>query len=433
MTAPAPAIVWFRNDLRLHDHEALADALRAAPAVLPVFVVEPRLTAKTPLGFPKTGPFRAQFLAEAVADLRRALEARGGTLLVRAGEPGEVLAGLARETGAKLVTAHAEVTDEEVRAERSVRAALEPLGARLRLSWGATLHHRDDLPFGPAELPPVFTEFRKAVEKRELVRAEFPVPARVPAPPGIDAGPLPRAEDFGAAPLPADPRRAFRGTGGESAGLARLEAYLWERDCLRRYRETRNGLVGEDYSSKFSPWLAQGSLSPRRIFAEVRRYERERVANDSTYWLLFELRWRDFFRFVALKHGNALFRAGGIRGRARDLQRDLHAFGRWREGRTGDAFVDANMRELAATGWMSNRGRQNVASYLVNDLGVDWRMGAEWFESSLVDYDPCSNWGNWNYVAGVGNDPREGRRFSTAKQAADYDPSGEFRALWSAG
>jgi deoxyribodipyrimidine photo-lyase len=167
----------------------------------------------------------------------------------------------------------------------------------------------------------------------------------------------------------------------------------------------------------------------------VQRYEAERGASDETYWLVFELLWRDYFRFVAAAHGDALFRPGGLQGLPipwRPLT-DLRArrdYERWRGGRTGFPLVDAAMRELAATGWMSNRGRQNVVSFLTKNLGVDWRAGAEWFESQLLDYDVASNWGNWTYGAGVGNDARGFRFFNLHKQAAEYDPAGAYVRHW---
>ncbi len=219
-------------------------------------------------------------------------------------------------------------------------------------------------------------------------------------------------------------------TGGEIAGINRLQEYFWERNCLKSYKETRNGLLGEDYSSKFSPWLALGCLSPRYIEAEIRKYEELRIANDSTYWLKFELIWRDYFRFVVKKYGNRVFQPGGIKQISGSWSANDRIFEAWRTGNTGHPFVDANMRELLLTGFMSNRGRQNVASFLVKDLKLDWRMGAEWFESQLIDYDVCSNWGNWNYVAGIGNDPRESRYFNVASQSKRYDASGQYIRTW---
>jgi deoxyribodipyrimidine photo-lyase len=205
--------------------------------------------------------------------------------------------------------------------------------------------------------------------------------------------------------------------------------YFWKTDAVASYKETRNGLIGADYSTKFSAWLANGCISPRTIFHEVDRYETERTANASTYWVKFELLWRDYFKFVAMKHGRKIFLLGGIQDKHRKVRQNSAVFKQWTQGQTGDDFVDANMRELLHTGFMSNRGRQNVASYLVHQLNLDWRMGAAWFESLLIDYDVCSNYGNWIYAAGVGNDPRD-RVFNTKKQAGMYDKDGVYRDLW---
>ncbi|KAG6509198.1 hypothetical protein ZIOFF_034589 [Zingiber officinale] len=230
--------------------------------------------------------------------------------------------------------------------------------------------------------------------------------------------------------------------GGENAALGRIFDlvsniidrlfifYAWMNDQLKDYKETRNGMLGPDYSTKFSPWLASGSISPRYIHEEVRRYEKQRLANESTYWVLFELIWRDYFRFLSIKYGNSIFHLGGPRNVVSNWSKDKLMFESWRDGYTGYPLIDANMKELFTTGFMSNRGRQIVCSFLVRDMGIDWRMGAEWFESCLLDYDPASNYGNWTYGAGVGNDPREDRYFSIPKQAKTYDPEGEYVAYW---
>ena len=218
--------------------------------------------------------------------------------------------------------------------------------------------------------------------------------------------------------------------GGERAAWKRIRDYFWKGDHLHRYKETRNGLLGANFSTKFSPWLALGCLSPRDIHREVIRYESERVANRSTYWLVFELLWREYFHWLLHKYGDRFFHHGGIRGRAPRSRPDPERILAWCEGCTGVPFVDANMRELNDTGYMSNRGRQNVASFLVKDLKQDWRVGAEYFESRLLDYDVASNWGNWNYVAGVGTDPREDRYFNVLLQARRYDPEGSYVRHW---
>jgi deoxyribodipyrimidine photo-lyase len=218
--------------------------------------------------------------------------------------------------------------------------------------------------------------------------------------------------------------------GGEIEALKRLQYYFWETENISTYKETRNGLLGADYSSKFSPWLANGSLSPKTIYWELKQFEREITSNQSTYWLFFELLWRDFFRYVSLKFGRRLFLKNGLKDEERRFYFNKNKFEHWRTGNTGKPFVDANMRELLHSGYMSNRGRQNVASYLVHDMGLDWRAGAAWFESQLIDYDPSSNYGNWLYVSGLGNDPRPNRKFNVQRQANMYDPEGKYVETW---
>lgn len=423
-------LLWFRKDLRLHDHEPLHRALERGQAILPLYIMDPREQGETSLGFAKTGPFRARFLAESLTALRQRLREKGSDLYVYRGLPEEILPRLAAQAGATAVFAHKEITHEELKAEAAVEAALFTQGIALELFWGSTLYHLSDLPMPVQALPEIFTQFRKQVEKYAPVRAPLPTPAQIPTPDILPATAQAPPSSWGGAAVPADARTVLPFAGGEVAALERLQHYLWEGDHLRHYKETRNGLLGADYSSKFSPWLAMGCLSPRHIYAEVQRYEQVRIKNASTYWLIFELIWRDYFRFVAKKHGNRLFLPGGLKGERPQGRLDWPLFQRWQEGTTGIPFVDANMRELLLTGYMSNRGRQNVASFLVRDLGLDWRLGAEWFESQLLDYDVCSNWGNWNYVAGIGNDPRENRYFNVIAQGKRYDPQGDYLRHW---
>ncbi|MGB0563799.1 MAG: DASH family cryptochrome [Spirulinaceae cyanobacterium] len=422
-------LLWYRRDLRWHDHEPLAQAIARNAEILPLYCFDPREFSQTPFGFPKTGAFRAQFLREAVTDLRQQWQRRGSNLVLRWGKPEAVIPELADRYRVDAVYAHGEVTAEETRVEGKLRQALGTIP--LELYWGATLIHRDDLPFAIPELPDLFTHFRKAVEKNWLIRRQDPTPDTLsPLPPDFDPGELPTWAQLGLTPPRPDDRAVLNFQGGETAGQERLNDYFWRRDRLRLYKETRNGMLGADYSSKFSPWLALGCLSPRLIYEQVQAYEAERIANNSTYWLIFELLWRDYFRFVALKARNALFKPGGIRGIPIPWQQDESRFERWCRGETGYPLVDANLQELAATGFMSNRGRQNVASFLTKNLGIDWRKGAAWFESLLIDYDVCSNYGNWNYTAGVGNDARGFRYFNIVKQAKDYDPQGDYVKHW---
>ncbi|XP_051137761.1 cryptochrome DASH, chloroplastic/mitochondrial isoform X2 [Andrographis paniculata] len=433
------SIVWFRNDLRVFDNEVLFKAWVSSEAVLPVYCIDPRMFGTTHyFGFPKTG-LRAQFVMECLADLKLGLTKKGLNLLIRQGNPEDVLPALAKEFGAHTVYAQKETCSEEVKVERLVSRNLQKLpndGGKLKLEliWGCSLYHIDDLPFSCQSLPDVYTQFRKSVESKAAIRSCIKLPESLgPAPNVRDWGNIPEVSALGLSPQKVEKGMAF--VGGETGALSRVHEYFWKKDLLRKYKLTRNGMLGPDYSTKFSPWLASGSLSPRFIYEEIKRYEKQREANDSTYWVLFELIWRDYFRFLSIKEGNSIFHPGGPRKVRANWSQDEALFDAWRNGETGYPLIDANMKELSTTGFMSNRGRQSifrqiVCSFLVRDMGIDWRMGAEWFETSLLDYDPCSNYGNWTYGAGVGNDSREDRYFSIPKQAQNYDPDGDFVAFW---
>lgn len=418
------AILWFRNDQRLEDNPALLAAVAAHDEVLPVFVLDPRQHGPGPLGIERSGPYRRKFVHEGLLDLDAQLRAKGSALHVRVGLPADVIAHLQEVWGVDAVHAQQLFAWEEQRQEREVAAV-----AQLHVHAPNTLILPGDLPFGIDKLPLIFTAFRQRVEPHVPVREPRPAPGHITSP-SEWKGRMLEGEELSLNASTADERAVLEFRGGRAAALARVRHYLWESGSLSRYKETRNGLLGADYSSKLSPWLASGAIGAREVWHEVKRYEAGRGANESTYWLGFELLWRDFFQFTSAKHGRELFLNGGLSRRPHRGAWDLEKFASWCAGRTGQAFIDANLRELAATGWMSNRGRQNVASYLVHDLGLNWRMGAWWFERMLLDYDPCSNWGNWQYVAGVGNDPREGRRFDPVRQAGVYDPHGAYVDHW---
>lgn len=424
-------LVWFRNDLRIHDNELLTEAIRKADKVLPVFCFDPFYFKTTQYGTLKTGNFRARFLIESVSNLRDNLRCLGGELIVRTGDPEQIIPQLAEQYQVAEVYHHREVAFEETNISAKVEAALWKIKLNLKHFIGHTFYHKEDLPFPIKDIPDVFTVFRKKVERDSTIRPCFETPASIPVPAIGDAGEMPTLEQLGLTEPIDDTRSVMHFIGGESQALLRMQQYFWESDRLKTYKITRNELLGADYSSKFSPWLSVGCLSTRQVYWEVKRYEQERGANDSTYWLIFELLWRDYFRFMFKKYGNQFFKPGGFKGHAPDVAPNQdELFEKWKNGLTGVPFIDANMRELNATGFMSNRGRQNVASFLVHDLKVNWTRGAAYFEEKLLDYSPASNWGNWAYVAGVGNDPRENRYFNVIKQATLYDPKGDYVKTW---
>ncbi|MEL6453773.1 MAG: DASH family cryptochrome, partial [Cyanobacteria bacterium J06623_5] len=286
-------LLWLRNDLRLHDHEPLHRALEHNAEIIPVYCFDPRHFGETSFGFPKTGAYRAQFLLETVSDLRASYRALGSDLVIRQGRPEMEIPALAEALKVDAVYWHEEVTAEEVSVERGVEKGLAKQKISSEVYWGATLYHPDDLPFEASKLPEVFTQFRKAVEKESQIFPTFAAPGKLsPLPAAVEPGELPTLADFGLEKKSIDPKGVLLFEGGETAALDRLTHYFWEADQLKVYKETRNGMLGADYSSKFSAWLANGSLSPRKVYEEVQRYERERKKNNSTYWMVFELIWR---------------------------------------------------------------------------------------------------------------------------------------------
>ena len=425
------ALVWFRNDLRIKDNLVLSHAMEKHDEVYAIYCFNPADYGQLEIGLPKIGSYRGKFLLETLADLQKSLKTLGGDITYLIGDPVDLVTRFVADHNIKHVYVEKSSVYQEVRIEENLEKTLWSKGISLDLIWQSTLFHVDDIPWPIKHLPEVFTEFRKELESTAQVRPETAISENRHVLRATDRNELPSLGMLGIEEPNQDSRQVIDFHGGETQAWKRLKYYFWESDLLASYKSTRNGLVGADYSSKFSPWLALGAISPKSIYYEVKKYEQERRKNDSTYWLYFELLWRDFFKFVAKKYGSSLFHIEGIRKREIEYFDDMRLFENWAEGRTGEPFVDANMIELKRTGFMSNRGRQNVASYLVNDLQVNWTWGAQYFQSLLIDYDPASNWGNWNYLAGVGNDPRQDRYFNIQAQAERYDPKGEFVNLWT--
>jgi deoxyribodipyrimidine photo-lyase len=484
-------LYWFRNDLRLSDNPALRHACAQATRLLPVFCIPP--PTETAWGFERVGPHRRALLASALQELQKSLSDAGSGLSIRNGAPADVLPQLMRSVGANAIVCEEIAAPEEL----AQVAALREAGIVVHTHWQSTMLDPERLPFAPAAMPDQFTNFRRAVETTppaqhrgqrraraahgttrteagsDPVRGRTPVAALRVEPQrsqqhsqqhnlaALSIAPLPRPDFI--PPLPENvslgdllPVPASGSGGGEASAAAHLARYF-SGTLPHTYKTTRDALTGADFSTGFSRWLWSGALSPRTVNDALHTFEELHGATDSSYWIRFELLWRDYFRFLHLKHGAALYRERGLlpyrerglllyreRGllpyRERGLleappasaPHDDEALLRWREGRTGQPLVDAGMRELAATGFLSNRMRQIVASYLIYALECDWRAGAAWFESQLADYDVYTNQGNWLYIAGRGTDPRGGRRFDPAWQMRIHDPDGSYQRQWSA-
>ena len=452
---PKALIYWFRNDLRLDDNPALIQACRQAQTILFVYCHRSTACEITRWNFARTSDHRQQFLASTLADLAFQLTLYNSNLLEVDGKPTELLPALARAIGATAMYCE-EIAAPEEQAEV---AALRAAGLDVTTVWQSSLLDPADLPFSPDALPDVFTHFRTAVERHKVL-PPLPLarPATIPPLPSAWAGLVEGqgasvlARAGGSAPAPASPYHAAHTAtrhavpqaiaqasfpyhlpafaGGASAAAEHVRQYF-ARKLAHTYKLTRNGVTGVDYSTKFSPWLASGALSARTAYAALKQFEAAHGANDSTYWIWFELLWRDYFRLLHWKHGARLYQAQGL-SKLPLPTHDAGQFEAWRAAKTGEPLIDAAMAELQHTGYVSNRMRQIVASYLVHDLRCDWRAGAAWFEAQLLDYDVYSNQGNWLYIAGRGTDPRNGRQFNLARQIQEHDADGAYRRLWSA-
>ncbi len=470
------AIYWFRNDLRLCDQPSFKNACAQATRLLPVFIHDSAYVAPTRWGFERLGPHRKYALRSALQALKLQLRQQQSDLLEYRGDPCQTLIALAKQVGAETIFCEDIAAPDEQQQVMSLRRA----GLTVNTLWHSSLLDPHDLPFAIEQLPLVFTEFRVAVEKANvLVRPPEAAPASVPPLPDrlvqnrtiesdqtaylpserFDSSDSSDSSESTESFVKLDARSSltfstandFAGTLG---GLRHTQQYF-ERQLAHSYKATRNQLSGLDYSTKFSVWLASGALSARMLYQQLQDFEAEHGANDGSYWIWFELLWRDYFRFLHLRFGAQLYRRSGLRQPAaveqqspRSVEPELnerttHAggavitapaqveqFKRWCLGQCGEPFIDAGMRELKQTGYLSNRMRQVTASYLIHTLKLDWRAGAAWFEAQLIDYDVYSNQGNWLYIAGLGTDPRGGRAMRTDKQAVEHDRDETYRKQW---
>ena len=421
-------LVWFRNDLRVNDNESLTNAANENETVIAVYCFDPRHYEETKFGFKKTEKFRAKFLIESVTTLKENLEKLNITLLVYQQKPEDSIPEIIAQNGINSVYFQEEWTSEEMEVLENIKLKI-PDSVLFKASYNQFLFHPEDIPYVIQSIPNVFTKFRNQCEKLTKIRPEFTVKPLCKENFIANETIIPTIQTMGFTDFEMDSRTAFPFRGGEDEAVKRLQNYFWETKKLSVYKLTRNGLIGADFSSKFSPWLSNGSISAKTIYWEIVKYEQQVVKNDSTYWLIFELIWRDYFKYISIKNGNSIFKIGGILEKNYDWKTNQSSIKNWINGTTVEPFVNANMIELQQTGWMSNRGRQNVASFFAKNLYLDWRIGAAYFEAMLIDYDVHSNYGNWMYVSGVGNDPRD-RKFNIPLQAKNYDGESKFQKLW---
>lgn len=443
-------MVLFHNDLRIHDNATLSKAAEQAKSgnlksgyLLPVYAVDLTEALNQEVWgqayhFDKLGYARQQFINESLIDLDRSLQSLGSRLLY--------LRQVDKESSANTFNQLCQLIEQQQVSDIFVSDSADYAQLNvynlLRAKYANIAWHSESIntlyPIMPTkELPQSFTQFRKKVEyAQDLLKAETNLEiTETPR----SLSPLPKAlinESKYALQLPSvdkpnpnDEKDKPKYQGGESAALNHLKSYFAS-NAPSSYKTTRNALDEWTHSTKFSAWLANGTLSVKVLLNRLRQYEREVVANGSTYWIWFELLWREYFYWYAIEHQEDLFLFKGIGDYRPSTRHDDQRLAQWQNGETKYPIINACMRQLNHTGYMSNRGRQLVASCFIHELDLDWRYGAAYFEQQLIDYDVGSNWGNWQYLAGVGADPRGSRQFNLKKQTQQHDPNGEFMDKW---
>lgn len=414
-------VVVMNQTLRLNDNRALALASDYGDPILPMVIFPHRLWNKQWFLYPSMGPHRQSWLVKALLGLEKNIQENGGQLWASNEDPKIALQRVFQSMNVQRVIGTCSVGHYEKQMEADVDQISRENKVNVEWVWDHTLHHPKTLPFSMLDTPNSFSKFRKYVEKLPI---EAPIINKAVS--FVNNQAIPTVMNT----FVLRKKNLPTGTLSELDACAHLQTYIWESKAILHYKNTRNLSIGDHVSTKFSVWLSLGIVSARTIAHEIKLFEKNVKKNSSTYWVIFELLWRDFFQFQCEKYGIRWYQFGGIQGLENAPPTyDENAFNAWRTGQTPEPFVNAHMKELITTGYMSNRGRQVVASYLIHNLNQDWRRGAEVFEHYLIDYDVASNIGNWMYIAGCGNSQTK-RIFNIQNQQEKYDPGQKYVNKW---
>ena len=362
-----------------------------------------------------------KFLIDALNQLKINLSDLGYELYIIEGDPSDIFSSLAKQHQINKIYCEKIVSPYEKDEELSITQT------DVLSFWDSTLLNIDDLDFDVIDLPDTFTTFRKKVELKPITATLYegltlPKPANLS---NINSYQLPNFDI------------KYRGsvdflnhyTICEDGAQKYVKDYFSDKKALE-YKQTRNELMGNDFSTKFSVWLAHGLISARQIFTSLKNYEESNGANESTYWILFELLWRDYFRLLHFKYNRKLYFQFGLKNKEIN-ETSQDNISNLEEANTESSFINAGIRELQNSGFLSNRMRQILASFIIFEMKIDWRIGADFFQKYLIDFDIYSNQGNWIYIAGYGTDPRGGRRFNVEKQKNTYDIDNQYEMCWN--
>jgi len=410
-----PIIFWFRNDLRLGDNRALNEANETGHPIIPVYIFDNSLYQTDSLGFKRCDEIRMNYLIDSVESFSEQLVKQNTQLLIFKGDTTQILLSLYQHFNAQAIYCHAEYASEELEIEDDLERKLN-----LKKYWGNMLYTPDETQLDPEKSPFYYTAFKNKVLSFATKINEIKTTTINWHTTSYNHIPIPLYKPIRNSkyPITLDP--------GEEAALKYVSSYF-QSEQFKSYIETRELLDSDGHSSQLSAWMAVGALSPRTILVQLEKCDMSDAQTSlSAEKFKDQLIWRDYYRWLFLRYKNKIFRETGLRTITPPQYNDHEALNSWITGTTSEPLINALMHQLNETGWMSNRGRMLAAYYLSKKLQVNWLWGARYFESQLIDYDVCNNYGNWAYQSGTGTDSRINRSYNLAKQAAKFDANGEL-------
>jgi deoxyribodipyrimidine photo-lyase len=417
-------LYWVTNDLRINDNHALELASKSESLIC-VYIIDSTWLKSDSFQCKPLGDKRNDFIKTCLYDFNQSLNTMGQQLYIVVGDTYSSLLKLCEEFDiTDLIVTRVPGTYENMTVTQLIKH--QPTLSVHSIEQ-FTLFSEHSLPFELNELPSSYSKFRNKVidiSVDEACKAPSALPNKFKHQPTSVS-----LEPSGMMPFIDSNRPTQIFMGGEQHALSHLNQYF-SSDLPAHYKDVRNKLDGWSNSSKLSAWLNQGCLSVKQVHDSIVRFEKQHGRNNSTEHLHFEILWREYFQWLHYKFGSKFYQFKGLYNQSPLTSFYPERFKKWCLGQTPYPLVNACMNELRETGYLSNRGRQIVASCLVNELSVDWRFGAAWFEEHLIDYDAAINWGNWQYIAGVGVDPRGGRHFNLSKQTQIHDPLAEYQQKW---
>lgn len=424
-------IVWFRHDLRLKDNEALTEASNQCDVVLPVYVFDERqFTEKSKYGFKQIGAHRANFLIESVTNLKKSLAEKNIDLIVRIGKTEDVIYEIASKVRSTWVYCNRERIPKAVTIQDILEKRLWQIGQELRYSRGKMLYHTGDLPFPIRHTPDTYAAFYREVGKIVPVRKPLPIPDKIlPYMGNVASEPIPSLEDLGFSKKDLE-NKSFDFKGGEYVGNKMLDDFIKTNFKVSAINLKKKKNVSV-LVTHLSPYLNTGCISPKSIYEAINKFMGNKYHKNRANCIIHGLLRRDYLKLLEKKYKEKIFNQSGIKGvELEGLSDDMNKFKIWKKAQTGVPIVDAFMRELNKTGFISYEGRRILSQFLVEELKVNWQLGAEYFQDKLIDFNTCSNWGNWNIVAGVGFDAKEDRYCNFVTKAKKLDPKGKYVREW---